>query len=754
MSNLLADQKGALLTERETVYWIDKGMPFKVGTAFNAGEVLNKMTQVGIIKEYSNYNKHKGRAREAIICQKKNISKFIETIVSYYLDNGLSSIVIDFFGLDEQGKEYKDFEAASEGIHSKPLSAQDRQRKLSLYLIAKFKQRQEKDGISIILIKDYIEAICPGYQPKRKEVVLGRLLNKYELITKTIGFITPKKGITKSGEIGAGLENECIDVLGNTPIHNKTLDQTSNSDTGSKSAKSIARSEARRKYAERRKQKKLAKEQTKEQQRQDNLRRLGGLNNQENSPESVNCIDVLGNTPIHNNDKVQKGDSLDSNSSSVSISDEVKTGLAFGLMETELSTVTSDDLTSLSSVSLPVPNSLVSNALDSTDLSSTSVTLPKTSPTTTTFTLSDLNYVPDFSSDSVVDSLDKLDKGDRSLLTCVKDLFDLSTINRKDLSSKCNELRTIASKRFHKEYELFSHSYNQAIAANLLRYEPFDIIDVRQKAVMAEQGPLPQEYLLCSPNSPRVYSKEVDNLFYCRKKMRVAAFDNLGFQDVDISGCHVQVALGLWGEHLPLLEQHVANSSLWKHYESIFNEKGLTFHKDLIKAMHHATLLGGGIKAYTEALRIYNKRNLNQISKEEFDNIVQVFKLTDIYKELKALFRYLDKTLHNTTVTVLTGEKFYVKGYRKYKDKTTGNIRVDEGNLLTVISAILQSFEVAMLSYLILRANQLFVPILWQHDGLTIRALYSNTVELMQEALDEFTIPLLGRSFTLESTSL
>jgi hypothetical protein len=237
--------------------------------------------------------------------------------------------------------------------------------------------------------------------------------------------------------------------------------------------------------------------------------------------------------------------------------------------------------------------------------------------------------------------------------------------------------------------------------------------------------------------------------------MRLAAFENLGFMDVDISGCHVQVALSLWGDKLPLLDKHTSKGSLWSHYEGLFKNKGVPFYKSLVKAMHHATLLGGGMNAYFQAHKSYNNHHPDKpISGEEMDSIIKVFKSTDIYRELKGLFSWLGKSMDGKYITVLTGESFQVKGYRKYKDKRTGKVTVDEGNLLTAIAAILQSFEVAMLSYLILRTNNLFIPILWQHDGLTIKALYSNTVELMQKVLDEFTLPLLGRSFKLEATEL
>lgn len=314
-------------------------------------------------------------------------------------------------------------------------------------------------------------------------------------------------------------------------------------------------------------------------------------------------------------------------------------------------------------------------------------------------------------------------------------------------------LRTQASTIFHTETALHVESYNQAIASNLLRYKPTDVIDLRQLEVMLADGALPIEYRLFSSNSPRVYSNETDNLFYCRKSMRVAALEGLGFMDVDLQSCHVHIALALWGDHLPLLNQHVSTGSLWDHYESLFLNASVPFYKSLIKAMHYATLLGGGLRAYRKAFHNYNIHNpLVPISKEDFELIVTLFEQTDICKELKALFRFLSHDLSGKTVTTLTGESFDVRPYRRYKVK--GELIVDEGNLLTTISAILQSIEVSIISYLIVSCKDLFIPVLWQHDGLTIKALYSNTVELMQGAIDEFTTKLLGRTIKLESTIL
>jgi hypothetical protein len=643
MVNLLANQKGQLLTDRETIYWLQEKAPYVAGTKFNAGKVLDAMMDVGIIKEYSKSYHTKGLAREALIKEKRGLSSDIVNIVRFYIDNHLEDLIDEI--QDAATPRHKQtsrkidmekiWDAAWEVSRNPSLT---RRVWSSIGIITKFKRRQRKEGITVSLIQDEVDAISPGFQPARKRHAVKLLADHYNLNPQTIkeALEEMEKEEKYVEEQVALLEELEQQVKEGTLEGNLTLEEA-----------------------------------------------------EESYPRAL--TDVDGTTSVNAHD------------------------------------------TSLSIETLP-----------STDTSSLEDELhPKEVP-------------PLLSSDSIQYLEEILPTASKAHLLSVDDIYDPSTIHSiKDLNKACAALRSKASTVMADEASLRVSAYNQAIAANILRYTPYDIVDVRQKEVMALEGALPTEYQLCSPNSPRVYGRGVDNLFYCRKQMRLAAFETLGFQDVDISGCHVHVALGLWGKHLPLLGQHVAKGSLWSHYETIYNAAGVPFYKSLMKAMHHATLLGGGVNAYREAHHSYNNHHPGApITGDTLERIVGVFKSTDIYKELKALFNYLDKAYHNTSLTVLTGETFHVKGYRRRKDKKTGKVYADEGNLLTVISAILQSFEVSMLSYLILRANQLFVPVLWQHDGLTIKALYSNTVELMQEVLDEFTVPLLKRSFRLETTTL
>jgi len=338
---------------------------------------------------------------------------------------------------------------------------------------------------------------------------------------------------------------------------------------------------------------------------------------------------------------------------------------------------------------------------------------------------------------SSIGDLDVLEKGRKELLKEVPNVI-------------ASRLREQASEVLLKDGVSHIQAYNDAIANNILKYEGIDGHDLRQIGVMLKNGSLPTEYKKLSEVSPRVYSSEKENLFYCRKALRVSALEGLGFKDVDLQNCHVEIAVSLWGEKLSKLKEELSKGSIWKYYEKEYKKEGVKFNKKIVKGLHHATFLGGGKEAYKKVIEKEGK----ELSKEEKEKVIEVFQRTEIYKEIKGLFRELDKEWHGKNITTLTGESFNVRGYRKRKNKKTGKVEVDEGNLLTAIAAVLQSIEVSIMSYIILRCREIFVPILWQHDGLTIKCLYSNTVELMQEALDEYTERMLGRKIKLEEIDL
>lgn len=316
--------------------------------------------------------------------------------------------------------------------------------------------------------------------------------------------------------------------------------------------------------------------------------------------------------------------------------------------------------------------------------------------------------------------------------------------------STLSDLRSYASDLISCSNADVTECYNDALTQGVMSCTSKDSIDDRQKQVMLSNGCLPTEYRLTTPVSPRVYSKEIDNLFYARKEVRLKAMEGLGFMDVDLQNCHAEIVASTWPTHVPILRECLDKGSLWTHYEDYFATKGVPFYKSLIKAMHHATFLSGGRPAYKAAWNRYNQAHTNNpLTEEEFNQVVKVFTSSPLCGELKSLFKHIKSEWVGKVLTVPTGEKFLVKDTNWKVLKKEGR---DTGNFPTALAAYLQSIEVSLVSYLIARCHGLFVPILWQHDGLTIKALYPETVPLMEEALKEFCTTYLKTDRVMKLT--
>lgn len=316
---------------------------------------------------------------------------------------------------------------------------------------------------------------------------------------------------------------------------------------------------------------------------------------------------------------------------------------------------------------------------------------------------------------------------------------------------KGKELRERAIEVMRKNQSEVNDIYNEAISLKVLEYKAKDKLDERQKAIMLSNGTLPYEYKIMSERSPRVYGRGADNLFYTRKELRMKVMEGLGFKDIDLQNCHAEIMISIWGKEVPKLKECIDKGSLWEYYEEYYKEKGLKFYKKLIKSLHHATFLGGGKPAYKKALERYNQSSETKIENEEYEEIVKEFKNTEIYKELKELYKNLKKEWVNKVLICPTGEKFLVKETDWKVKKEKG---IDTGNFGTVLSAYLQSIEVLIISYLIVRCEEIFIPILWQHDGLTIKCLYKNSEELIKETLNEFCDRYLNRRLKLTTIDI
>lgn len=290
----------------------------------------------------------------------------------------------------------------------------------------------------------------------------------------------------------------------------------------------------------------------------------------------------------------------------------------------------------------------------------------------------------------------------------------------------------------------------QHIRNNLRDYQDKDMIDTRQRARMFnETSPLPLSYVDKSMTSPRLYSEQADNLFSCRKSMRKVAFKGLGAVDVDMKSCHTYILLAKWPEQLPLLKEAMDKGTLWEMYESHYKSQGLPFIKKAVKAMHYASILGGGDKAFRDAI---HRSNLDDPSNPitDIDEIITAHKKSPIYKELKKLLSHITKQWEGKLLILPTGEKFKVKGYRQWKDKETGLLIKKPGNILTALAAYLQSYEVMLMSHLILHTKDLYIPLLLQHDGLSLIPMSEDYINPMQRVLDQATEYWLGKGSHIE----
>lgn len=267
---------------------------------------------------------------------------------------------------------------------------------------------------------------------------------------------------------------------------------------------------------------------------------------------------------------------------------------------------------------------------------------------------------------------------------------------------------------------LFHPNLCSRVRSNLSSFSDYDSIDKRQRyRMLSDVSPFPTNYVQKGDlKGPRVYSSSPDDLTACRKAMRFAALSGMGAVDVDMTSCHTYILLNKWGDRLPILEKAVTRGSLWDMYKEHYESHDLPFAKKAVKAMHYASVLGGGPNAFSEAIHRYNLDNPADPIVDQ-DEFIRVHKLSPIYKELKSLLSYIQKEWEGKEITLPTGQTFKVKGFRRYK-RRDGTMVKDQGNLLSVFASYLQSYEVLLMSHMILETGDKYLPLLWQHDGITI----------------------------------
>lgn len=680
--NLMANHKGATLICRETMYWITEGRAYIKGRDYSSTKEIQRLTEEGLIKRYTEPEYTKGKAIEAEVVKfKKGLTNELLKVISYYVETPTTLIIDDIQKkyaptLDrvyhkDPLKQTRSMEAA---VAYYTAQNKDRSEKFIrlVFRVSRLKMRQELEGTSKEFIESLVEDLCPKYQKTRRETLLIKALDKY------------------------GFEDAHTMIQENKEREGKDINE------------------------------------------EDELSKFGVFPNtslKETLKETDNDKDQNQNK---DEDKDDETDSVDNHLSARSENPEltmmISVDTSLGEVEVEADYGFTGDAVEDSEADSNVTDSNV-GVFQNTSLKETSTATSLTnaiSPTTLTARACPSSPV----------------LSDDDSLTPRMEVGNVNLLVPNDATSY-SELRDRAASILSAESDYVNHCYNEALLQGVLTYAPVDLTDVRQQKEMTSKGPLPFEYRLLSPASPRVYGRGVDNLFYSRKEMRLSSMEGLGFMDVDLENCHANIVLSLWGDELPQLSTCLNQGSLWNYYQELFESKGLPFYKGLIKAMHHATFLGGGNNAYMKALVRYNCLNPHEpIDDQVFLKIRKVFKDSKVCKELKNLYKKLENEWAGNTLTCPTGESFYIKKTNwaminkcKKEGKSYANY---EGNFSSAMSALLQSIEVTLVSYLIVRCQALFVPILWQHDGITIKALYSNTVDLMQLVVNEFCDGYLG----------
>jgi len=267
-----------------------------------------------------------------------------------------------------------------------------------------------------------------------------------------------------------------------------------------------------------------------------------------------------------------------------------------------------------------------------------------------------------------------------------------------------------------------ANKYTNQIRRNLVSYKDKDNIDTRQRAMMMRVvSPLPSMYEAKSVVSPRVYSKDVDNLAACRKEMRLHALKGLGAIDVDLKSCHSYLLAYYFPGLLSKFKKALEEDSLWQLYANHFEEKNQPFIKKAVKPMHYATVLGGGLPALTKSISKFVGDAITDAKA-----FIDTFRSTSIYKELKSLLRHLTGAWASTTLVLCNQEELVVN-----------TSKTEHNNLLTALAAFLQNIETLIMTAVINEVHPYVEILLWQHDGLTVIPKVDNWQELLQQALDK-----------------
>lgn len=295
-------------------------------------------------------------------------------------------------------------------------------------------------------------------------------------------------------------------------------------------------------------------------------------------------------------------------------------------------------------------------------------------------------------------------------------------------------------------------TYNTQAVKFLSSYEPSNTLEKRCKQVMIGANKAFPLYYSRLSECPRLYAEGKDNLFYCPTSMRHAVSNHLQLNEWDMRSCHTNILLGLFPNNFPILKGMIERNSIWKEYEEFFISKSCPFNKQVVKAFHYATILGGGKAAYTHSVKKLEKDGIS-ITDDELNLYIKVFSSHPVVKEMKSfIYKW---GYQNKEVTYPTGEVHKVKPTPFLTDPITGlkYRHYESSNTLQVFSGLLRAWEIILISYVGLSHPEAFTILLHQHDGITVKTHIPEAFQLAQEAMREISnicFPNLSKPIELE----
>jgi len=187
-----------------------------------------------------------------------------------------------------------------------------------------------------------------------------------------------------------------------------------------------------------------------------------------------------------------------------------------------------------------------------------------------------------------------------------------------------------------------------------------------------------------------------------------------------MKSCYTYILLGLFPNEFPVLRNLIESNSIWKECEAFFQSNDCEFNKQVIKAFHYASILGGGKHAYRESTKKLSKEGIH-LSEEEINQYINTFTKHPVVKKMKSFINKWGYINAGKQIDYPNDESQTIKPPLQVIDPSTSKTKKDytNSNTLQVFSDLLRAWEMVLISYIGLSHPEAFDKLLHQHDGRT-----------------------------------